>query len=420
MKILIKQATIIDSSIHTNDVKQDILIEKGVIKKIDNVIDVSVDKVIEHEDLYVSPGWVDVFANFNDPGYEYKEDLSSGAKAAAAGGFTDVLLMPNTKPVIDASTTVAYIKQKSKDYIVSLHPVGAISKKVDGNSLSEMYDMHKSGAVAFSDGLQPVQSAGILLKALQYVKAFDGTIIQIPDDTSIGQNGLINEGIVSTQMGLPGKPIVAEELMIARDLKLARYANANIHFTSVTSAKSLEYIKRSKESGIAVTCSVSPLHLLFIDDDVRTYDTNLKLYPPLRTEKEREALRVAFMEGTIDCIATHHLPHEKDSKLVEFEYAKHGAIGLETCYAVLKKALPSASELALVNVLSFNARKIFGLPDAAVLEGRQACITLFCPTKEVIVNEAYIKSKNNNTPLWNQVMKGAVIGIINNGQIELN
>ena len=246
MKILIKQAKIISPSSPLNGQIKDILITDGKISGIGDSINEKADQVIEHNGLCVSIGWMDMFADFADPGYEQKENIESGAKAAAAGGFTDIMLIPNSQPVVDNKAQVEYVVQKAKQVAVNIHPIGAISKKTEGNNLSEMYDMRQSGAIAFSDGIKPIQNSGLILKALQYVKSFDGTIIQIPDDSSIGTNGLMNEGIISTQMGLPGKPVLAEELMVARDLKLARYADSNIHFTGISSPKSIEYIKRSK------------------------------------------------------------------------------------------------------------------------------------------------------------------------------
>lgn len=235
MKFLIQQAKIVNPGSPLDNSKQDILIESGVIKDIQPSIQVNADRVISGQDLHVSPGWVDIFAEFGDPGYEYKETLETGAAAAAAGGFTDVFVVPNTKPVIDNKSQVTYITGRSVSLPVNIHPIGAISRGAEGKELAEMYDMRSAGAIAFSDGLNPVQSSGLLVKALQYVKAFDGIVIQIPDDRSVGSNGLVHEGIVSTRLGLPGKPMMAEELLVARDIKLARYAESRLHFTGVTS-----------------------------------------------------------------------------------------------------------------------------------------------------------------------------------------
>ena len=237
MKILIKQATIVDPSSPFNGQSADIFIEDGMIVKVGNSVSEKADKEISIPGLHVSPGWVDVFANFADPGYEFKETLETGAAAAAAGGYTDVMVIPNTNPVIHNKAGVEYIIQKSKSLPVNVHPIGAITKNTEGKELAEMYDMKNSGAVAFGDGINCVQSAGLLVKALQYVKAFDGILIQMPDDKSINPHGLMNEGIISTQLGLPGKPAMAEELIVARDIKLARYAESKLHFTGVITKK---------------------------------------------------------------------------------------------------------------------------------------------------------------------------------------
>jgi dihydroorotase len=420
MKILIQQACISDvHSPHHGKVK-DILVEDGWIKEISGQISATADQIIHQNGLHISPGWVDVFANFADPGFEYKETLETGAAAAASGGYTDVFVIPDTKPVVDSKAQTEYIRQKSRMGPVNIRPIGAITKNLEGKDLAEMYDMHNSGAVAFGDGLRPVQSSGVLLKALQYVKAFDGVIIQIPDDKTIGSNGLINEGIISTRLGLPGKPMMAEELIIARDIKLARYASSKIHFTGVTSPRSLEYIKRAKDAGLGVSCSVTPYHLFFSDEDLMGYDSNLKVYPPLRTGESRQALRRAVLDGTIDCIATHHLPHEYDSKVLEFEYAQYGMIGLETSYAILKTILPDMPEERLTDLFCNNPRKIFGLEQPVIDAGRACCLTLFNPNTFWVLQEKDILSKSKNTPFTGKTFKGKSLGIINGERLFLN
>lgn len=420
MKILIQQACITDTQSTHHGKFKDILVENGAIKEIGDHLAVDSAQVIQQKGIFASPGRVDVFANFCDPGYEYKETLETGANAAAAGGYTDVFVIPNTRPVVDNKAQVEYIRQKSRYLPVNVLPIGAITKSLDGRELAEMYDMHNSGAIAFGDGVNPVQSAGLLLKALQYVKAFDGVIIQIPDDKSVGASGLINEGIISTRLGLPGKPMMAEELIIARDIKLARYAESRIHFTGVSSPKSLEYIKRAKDAGLEVSCSVTPYHLFFSDEDLINYDTNLKVYPPLRTQAAIQSLKQSLLDGTIDCIATHHLPHEYDSKVLEFEYAKFGMTGLETAYSVLKTALPELSEERLVALFSTNPRKIFGLPQPKIEAGQPACITLFDPAAHYTPDEKTFRSKSKNTPFTGRELKGKTIGIINGDKLFLN
>jgi dihydroorotase len=419
MKVLIQKAHINDPGSAHHGKRSDIYIESGFIKDIQQVINTQADQVIAGDDLHVSPGWVDPFASFADPGYEYKETLQTGAAAAAKGGFTDVFVIPNTLPVTDTKAQIEYIRHKSASLGVNIHPLGAITRQTEGKDLAEMYDMRASGAVAFSDGSHPVQSAGVLVKALQYVKTFDGVIVQIPDDKSVGAHGLMHEGVVSTQLGLSGKPVLAEELLIARDIKLARYAGSRLHFTGVTSPKSLAYIQRAKDAGIQVTCSVTPYHLFFADSDIIQYDTNLKVYPPLRPKDTVSELRKAVENGVIDCIATHHFPHETDSKVVEFETAAFGMIGLETCYAALKTVLPNVKESQWAELLSLNARKIFGLDIPVVQKDSPAIVTIYQPSAQIKVNETFFRSRSRNSAFIGKELTGKVIGIVNKEKVFL-
>jgi dihydroorotase len=258
------------------------------------------------------------------------------------------------------------------------------------------------------------------LKALQYIRPFNGILLQVPDDKSINPHGLINEGIVSTQLGLPGKPAMAEELIVARDIKLVRYAESRLHFTGISSKKSLEYIGRAKDSGLFVSCSVTPYHIFFTDDDLKDYDTNLKVNPPIRTKEDRSALQDAIASGLIDCIASHHLPHEFDSKVVEFEYAKNGMTGLQTSFAVLNSAMPDITPERWVELLSVNPRKLFGLDTATIREGNNASLTLFDPAKKWVLEEKNILSKSRNTPFIGKELTGKVIGIINKNKALLH
>lgn len=419
MKILIKQAKIVDPSSPFNGQLTSVFIDNGIITAIGGP-DAAADQVIDEPGLHLSPGWTDLFAHFGDPGYEFKETLETGTAAAAAGGYTDVLIIPNTSPVLHNKAGIEYIVQKSKTLPVSVHPIGAVTRNAEGKELAEMYDMRASGAAAFGDGIYGIQSAGLLVKALQYIKTFDGLLIQLPDDKSINPHGLMNEGIVSTQMGLPGKPAMAEELIVARDIKLARYADSRLHFTGISSRKSIEYIKRGKESGAAISCSVTPYHLFFTDEDLQGYDTNLKVNLPVRTSEDRAALQQAVLDGTIDAIATHHLPHEYDSKVLEFEYAKFGMIGLETAFAVLNTAVPAAGAEKWVQLLSIQPRQLLGLPVPSIAEGSVASLTLFDPARKWTVSQTDIRSRSKNSPFIGRELTGRVIGIINKDRVVLN
>lgn len=301
---------------------------------------------------------------------------------------------------------------------MQIHPIGSVTKNAEGKELAEMYDMYTSGAVAFGDGKSPVQSSGVMLKALQYVKAFGGVMIQVPDDKSIGTHGLMNEGIVSTRLGLPGKPSIAEEMMVARDIELNDYADSKLHFTGISSERSLQYIQAAKQKGLQVTCSVTPYHLYFCDEDLMQYDTNLKVNPPLRTAAHREILKKAVKDGLVDCIASHHFPQDWDSKICEFEYAGWGMTGLETAFGVAGMVGITAERW--VELASNNPRKIFQLPAALVEEGKPADLTLFNPGVTYRFEERQIQSKSRNTPFINKELKGKVIGIINGDKVFLN
>jgi dihydroorotase len=413
MKILIQQACIIDRQSPHHGGIRDILIENGQIRTIGANLNEKADRVVKGKGYHVSPGWVDVFSHFCDPGYEYKETLETGAAAAAAGGFTDVFVIPNTRPVIDSKSQVEYIRQKSRHLSVNVWPIGAMTRSLEGKDLAEMYDMRSSGAIAFGDGTSPVQSAGLLLKGLQYIKTFRGVIIQVPDDHTVGANGLMNEGIISTRLGLPGKPMMAEELIIARDIELARYTGSKIHFTGVSSPRSLHAIRQARESGLDVSCSVTPQHLFFTDADLIDYDTNLKIYPPLRDQAAVKSLRDAVLDGTVDCMATHHLPQEHDNKTIEFEYAQPGMTGLETAYAALHTILPTLGVERTVELLSSRARAIFGLPSASVVEGGACSLTIFDPEGTTRIGGSTTRSKSKNTAFLDRELKGRVIGIVN-------
>ena len=416
MRVLIRNATIVSPS-HPQE-PTDILIENGIIIKISKGSNTSADKIIEIKNLHLSAGWMDCFANFCDPGNEQKETLETGSAAAAAGGFTDVMLIPNTMPVVHNKSQIEYIVQKSKNLSVTIHPIGAITKNTDGTELSEMYDMSHSGSIAFSDGIRSLQSSGIMLKALEYIKAINGTIIQLPDDKKIAGHGQVNEGLVSVRLGLAGKPDIAEELMIARDIELLKYTDSKIHFTGISTKRSLSLITNAKKDGLKVSCSVAPYHLFFCDEDLGNYDTDLKVNPPLRRREDMIALREAVKNNEIDFIASHHMPQHWDDKTCEFEYAEYGITGLESVFGVLGTC--GIPFLDFVKMQTENIRGIFNLPVNEIKEGAKASLTLFDPGMEYVFAEGDIYSKSRNCPYIGKKLKGKSFGIINGDRLFLN
>lgn len=418
MKVLIKQTRVSALSSPFNGQLKDILITDGIITTIADQVKEKADQTISMEGLCVSAGWMDPFAHFCDPGFENRETIGSGTAAAAAGGFTDVMIIPNTNPVVHNKSQVEYILNKSAEGPVQLHPIGAVTRNAEGATLAEMYDMQQSGALAFSDGINTIQSPGILLKALQYIKAFDGTLIQVPGDNSIAPQGLMNEGLVSTRLGLPGIPAIAEELMITRDLELTRYTGSRLHITGVSTKKGLEIITTARATGLAVTCSITPYHAFFCDEDLSDYDTNLKTSPPLRTRDDMMYLRDAITKGKVDCIASHHLPQDNDQKACEFEYAKNGMTGLETVFGVMNTMGIKPDDF--VRMQTETVRKIFGLEVPVIKKGNAACLTLFNPDAVWQVDASLMRSRSRNTPFAGKALKGTVIGIINNNRVYLN
>lgn len=418
MNVLVKKATIVCSSSPFHLHVKDILIIDGVIKEISDSITGENSQTISGNNLHVSLGWLDVFADFAEPGNEHIETLETGANAAAAGGFTDVMLIPDTTPTVASRSQISFLIERAKTLPIYIHPIGAVTKNSDGKELTEMYDMHAGGAVAFSDGRKAIQQSGILLKALQYVSVKNAVIIQLADDKSISEGSLMNEGIMSTQLGLPGNPAIAEELMIARDIALLRYTDSHLHITGVSTKKAIDLINEAKKEGLQLTCSVTPFHLYFSDEDLADYDTNLKVNPPLRTKEDVAALIDALRNRDIDCIASHHTPQCWDDKICEFEYAKNGMVTLQTLYGTINGLL-NDTEL-LVKMFTEANRRIFNLTIPTFGTGTEACLTLFEPNTTFIFEEKDILSKSKNSPFIGKTMNGKVVGIINKNKVALN
>lgn len=398
----------------------DVYIEQGKIAQIGNTVKVA-DKNVETIDgagKILSPGFFDLHANFGEPGLETKEDIQTGAAAAAAGGFTAVAVMPNTEPAIHSRSEVALIVNTAKGNIVDIHPIGAISKKREGKEMAELYDMRKNGAVAFSDGNKSVQQAGLMSRALLYAKGFNGLIFSHAEDESMAGGNKMNEGEMSTYLGMKGIPNLAESLMVSRDLYLAEYTGAPIHFASISTPEAVDLIKKAKAKGIQVTCDVAAHQLVFTDADIAGFDSNYKVSPPLRTKADAKVLIKGVKDGVIDAVVSQHTPQEIEFKNVEFHIAKNGIIGLQTVLPLLIRA--GLSEEQIVQSLAVRPRQILGLAVPQIQKGAAANLVLFDVAKSWNFDEKTNKSKSKNSPLFGQTLKGAVELVINNNQIIIN
>lgn len=402
-----------------NQQQVDILIKDGVIADINKSIKVENNvKVIDASGACVAPGFFDLNVNIGEPGYETKEDIVTGTAAAAAGGFTGIAVHPNTNPPIHSRAEVALVVNAAKGNAVDVHPIGAISKKREGNELAELYDMKVTGAIAFSDGNRSVQQAGLMGRALLYSKGFGGLIISFAQDESVAGGNQMNEGVMSTYLGMKGVPNLAESLMVSRDLYLAEYNDAPIHFTTISTAESVELIKKAKAKGLKVTCDVAAHNLVFTDEDVVGFDSNYKVSPPLRAKKDVKALLKGLKDGIIDAVVSQHTPQEVEFKNVEFHIAKNGITGLQTAFPLLLKA--GLDEEQIVEKMALNPRKIVGLEVPKLEKGEKANLVVFDTKEKWVFDETTNKSKSKNNPLFGTELVGKVKLIVNNNQLIEN
>lgn len=419
MTVLIRGAKVIDknSAYHLKTV--DIFIDKGIVKAIGNGLKNNAATIIEKDNLHISIGWTDLFADYREPGFEHKEQIHSGLAAAAAGGYTSVCTTPNTLPSVSSKSVVQYILKQAEGHAVALFPLGAISANIEGKNLAEMLDMQAHGALAFTDGWEPIQNANMMLKALEYVKAFDGTLIQIPLDATLSAGGLMHEGVASTRLGMPGIPSIAETLLLHRDIELLRYTKSKLHVTGISAAESVVMIRAAKAEGLSISCSVTPYHLALNDEILSSYDAAYKVSPPIRTEADRLALIEGLQDGTIDCIASHHRPQEWDAKAKEFEYAAEGMNVQENCFAIARQATEGQVSLErLIDAMSQQANHLFSIAKGNIAEGMEANFTLFNP--DLTTTQSKLQSKSNNNPFMSKELKGKIWGIIRNESVELN
>lgn len=419
MAVLIRGAKVVDSASPYHLDTVDIFIDNGIVEAIGKDLKNAADTIIESQDLHISMGWVDVFADYREPGFEHKETIATGLASAAAGGYTTVLVSPNTNPSISSKSVVQYIIAQAEGNAVSLHPIGSVSNQIEGKSLAEMLDMQASGAVAFSDGWKPVQNANLMLKALEYVKAFDGTVIQMPMDATLSSGGLMHEGVESTRLGMPGIPTLAETLLLHRDIELLRYTGSRLHITGLSAVESVAMIRKAKAEGLNISCSVTPYHLALNDQVLGGYESVYKVAPPIRTESDRQALIEGLKDGTIDCIASHHRPQEWDAKAKEFEYASEGMNIQEISFAIAHDCTKNEVSIErMIDALSNRANQIFNLKKETLKEGAKADFTLFSPSQSSVKNR--LQSKAHNNPFMGKSLMGTVIGVVKANNVILN
>ncbi|UFH54193.1 dihydroorotase family protein [Spirosoma sp. KNUC1025] len=434
MKTLIRSAHVVDTASSFDGQIVDILVDNGLISQIGIKLDADKrTRILEAENVHVSPGWVDLRVSAQDPGYEHKEDLTSVCRAAAAGGFTDIAVLPNTQPVVDAKGTLGYVQRMAEGQPVQVHVIAAVTKKAAGEDFTEMLDLHHAGAVAFSDGTHPLQNPDLLLKTLQYLQPVNGLLMNRPEEALLTRFGQMHEGVQSTLLGLKGMPSLAEELMIERDLRLLEYVIGPgiveggsssaprsplpaLHFSTLSSARSVELIRQAKAQGMPVTCDVAAHQLVFDDSALVSFDTNLKVNPPFRSVEDVAALWAGLADGTIDAVVSDHLPQDAESKNLEFDQAEFGVIGLETVFAAVMTHNRNLPLPKLIEALSIRPRQILRLPPVRIAEGEPASLTLFDPDGTWTYSQTHSKSKNS--PFLGQTLTGRVIGTVHHGQFN--
>lgn len=416
MNIIIRSAKIIDSKSPFHNQTADLLIVDGFIKKMGTALP-NTDNIeeLKLDNLHLSQGWFDSSVSLGEPGFEDRETIANGLDIAGKSGFTAIALQPNSYPVIDNQAQVNFVKNKSNGFATQLFPIGALTKGSEGNDMAELYDMKNSGAIAFGDYTKSLDNANLLKIALQYVQDFDGLVVAFAQDEKIKGNGVANEGIVSTRLGLKGIPSLAEELQIARNLFLLEYTGGKLHIPTISSAKSVQLIKEAKAKGLNVTCSVTVHHLVLTDEKLEEFDTRFKVTPPLKTEKDRQALLSGILDGTIDIITSDHNPIDIEHKKMEFDLAKNGTIGLESAFGALMTVLP----LETIIEKFTEGKTIFGIPTNSINEGETANITLFNPNGDSIFTKENILSKSKNSAFLGTKLTGKAYGILNQGKLIL-
>jgi dihydroorotase len=415
MKLLIKNATIVDLNSPLNGQVKNILIENGKISFVDAAV--SADKIIEGKKLCVSVGWFDMRVTMGEPGMEHKEDIESVCTSAAAGGFTGIASMPNTKPPVQTKDAVSYIRTRTANSLVTIYPIASVTLGNKGEELTEMIDLHTAGAVAFTDGDKPIWHTDVMLKALQYTQTFEGLVINHAEDKLLTHGAQMNESLVSTRLGLRGFPKLAEELMVSRDLQILEYTGGRLHFAHVSSPASLDLIRAAKKKGLKVTCDIAVYQLILDEELLTEFDTNYKLNPPLRSRQDIEAYWKAIADDTIDVIVSDHIPQDIECKNLEFDLADFGMIGLETMFAVLNTNNKKITLDKLVSKFTQVPRAILKIELPKLQEGATAELTVFDAEEEWVYEEKNIKSKSKNSPFIGQSLKGKVKAVVKGDKV---
>jgi dihydroorotase len=417
MNLIIREAVIIDSKSPFHNQIVDVKINSGIIEKIGAKIpNENGFEEIKLENLHLSQGWFDSSVSFGEPGYEERETIANGLNVAAKSGFTAVALQPNSFPIIDNQSQINFVKNKAKGFATELLPIGAFTKESEGKDMAELYDMKNAGAVAFGDYNKNIDNANLLKIGLQYAQDFNGLIIAYSQDANIKGNGVVNEGTVSTRLGLKGIPNLGEELQISRNLFLLEYTGGKLHIPTISTAKSVELIRNAKDKGLKVTCSVAVHHLVLTDEKLEGFDTRYKVSPPLRTDDDRIALIAGINDNTIDMVTSDHNPIDIEHKKMEFEGAKNGTIGLESTFGALMTILPLETIIEKLTA----SKNQFGIENTSIKEGEKANITLFNPNENWTFEKENILSKSKNSAFIGLEMKGKVIGIYNQGKLVLS